>query len=79
MRPRIGTGKALLEVLSDVACASTARSAELTQGTILFRANVLMELFAFMREYQDSAFVLNLGKELKLPWSSKLDPTSCRW
>ena len=50
--------RALLEVLSDVGVRQPLQEArELTQGTHTLRANVLMELFALMREYQDSAFV----------------------
>ena len=68
--------RALLEVLSDVGVRQPLQEArELTQGTHTLRANVLMELLRLCVSIKTVRLCLNLGKELKLPWSSKLDPT----
>ena len=68
--------RALLEVLSDVGVRQPLQEArELTQGTHTLRANVLMELLRLCVSIKTVRLCLNLGKELKLHWSSKLDPT----
>ena len=68
--------RALLEVLSDVGVRQPLQEArELTQGTHTLRANVLMELLRLCVSIKTVRLCLNLGKELRLPWLSKLDPT----
>jgi hypothetical protein len=68
--------RALLEVLSDVGVRQPLQEArELTQSTHTLRANVLMELLRLCVSIKTVRLCLNLGKELDLPWSSKLDPT----
>jgi hypothetical protein len=68
--------RALLEVLSDVGVRQPLQEArELTQSTHTLRANVLMELLRLCVSIKTVRLCLNIGKELRLPWSSKLDPT----
>jgi hypothetical protein len=68
--------RALLEVLSDVGVRQPLQEArELTQSTHTLRANVLLELLRLCVSIKTARLCLSLGKELGLPWSSKLDPT----
>jgi hypothetical protein len=68
--------RALLEVLSDVGVRQPLQEArELTQSTHTLRANVLLELLRLCVSVKTVRLCLNLGRELGLPWSSKLDPT----
>jgi hypothetical protein len=68
--------RALLEVLSDVGVRQPLQEArELTQSTHTLRANVLMELLRLCVSIKTVRLCLNLGNELRLPWSPKLDPT----
>ena len=66
--------RALLEVLSDVGVRQPLQEArELAQSTYTLRANVLMELLRLCVSIKTVRLCLSLGKELRLPWSSKLD------
>jgi len=66
--------RALLEVLSDVGVRQPLQEArELAQSTHTLRANVLMELLRLCVSIKTVRLCLSLGKELRLPWSSKLD------
>ena len=68
--------RALLEVLSDVGVRQPLQEArELTQSTHTLRANVLIELLRLCVSIKTVRLCLSLGKEFRLPWSSKLDPT----
>jgi hypothetical protein len=67
--------RALLEMLSDVGVRQPLQAArELTQSTHALRANVLMGLLRLCVSIKTVRLCLSLGKELRLPWSSKLDP-----
>jgi hypothetical protein len=64
------------ERLSDVGVRQPLQEArELTQSTHTLRANVLLELLRLCVSVKTVRLCLNLGRELGLPWSSKLDPT----
>jgi len=66
--------RALLEVLGDVGVRQPLQEArELAQSTHTLRANVLMELLRLCVSIKTVRLCLSLGKELRLPWSSKLD------
>jgi hypothetical protein len=68
--------RALLEVLSEVGVRQPLQEArELTQSTHTLRANVLMELLRLCVSIKTVRLCLNLGNELRLPWSPKLDTT----
>ena len=68
--------RALLEVLSDVGVRQPLQEArQLTQSTHTLRANVLLELLRSCASVKTVRLSVNLGRELGLPWSSKLDPT----
>ena len=68
--------RALLEALSDVGVRQPLQEArELTQSSHTLRANVLMELLRLCVSIKTVRLCLSLGKELRLPWSPKLDPS----
>jgi hypothetical protein len=67
--------RALLEVLSDVGVRQPLQEArQLTQSAHTLRANVLLELLRSCVSVKTVRLCLNLGRELGLSWSSKLDP-----
>jgi transcriptional regulator with AbiEi antitoxin domain of type IV toxin-antitoxin system len=67
--------RALLELLSDVGVRQPLQEArELTEGTYNLRADVLQELLQHCTSVKTVRLCLQLGRELSLPWISKLDP-----
>lgn len=69
--------RALLEVLSEVGVRQSLQEArELTEGTYSLRADVLRELLQRCTSVKTVRLCLQLGKELSLPWMSKLDPAT---
>jgi hypothetical protein len=68
--------RALLEVPSDAGVRQPMQEArELTQSTHTLRANVLLERLRLCVSIKTVRLCLNLGKELCLPWSLKLEPS----
>jgi len=68
--------RALLEMLSEVGVRQPLQEArELMQSMHTLRADVLMALLRVCVSVKTVRLCLSLGKELRLPWSSKLDPT----
>lgn len=67
--------RALLEVLSDVGVRQPLQEArELIQSTHTLRCNVLLELLRSCASVKTVRLCLQLGKEYRLPWASKLNP-----
>jgi len=67
--------RALLEVLSDVGVRQPLQEArELTESSYTLRADVLRELLQHCTSVKTVRLCLQLGRELSLPWASKLDP-----
>ena len=68
--------RALLEVLSDVGVRQPLQEArELAESTYSLRAEVLRELLQHCTSVKTVRLCLQLGRELSLPWTAKLDPT----
>ena len=68
--------RALLEVLSDVEVRQSLQEArELAESSYNLRADVLRELLQHCTSVKTVRLCLELGRELSLPWSAKLDPT----
>lgn len=69
--------RALLELLSEVGVRQSLQEArELTESTYSLRADVLRELLQHCTSVKTVRLCLQLGRELSLPWSAKLDPTT---
>jgi hypothetical protein len=67
--------RALLELLSEVGVRqSLSEARELTEGTHTLRSSVLVELLKKCTNVKTVRLCLTLGRELSLPWASKLDP-----
>lgn len=68
--------RAALELLSHVGVRQTLQEArDILEGTPSLRAAVLEELLTRCKQVKTVRLCLTLGRELKLPWASKLDPT----
>lgn len=66
--------RALLELLSEVGVRQPLQEArELTEGTHSLRSKVLGELLQHCTSVKTVRLCLHLGKELGLPWATKLD------
>lgn len=74
--PRVSTPeRALLEVLSEVGVRQPLQEArELAESTYGLRADVLRELLQRCTSVKTVRLCLLLGRELALPWATKLDP-----
>jgi len=67
--------RALLEMLSEVGVRQPLQEArELMEGTYTLRADVLRTLLKACASVKTVRLCLQLGKELSLPWATKLDP-----
>jgi hypothetical protein len=67
--------RALLELLSEVGVRQPLSEArELTESTHTLRAGVLTNLLKHCTSIKTVRLCLTLGKELSLPWATKLDP-----
>jgi hypothetical protein len=67
--------RAVLELLSDVGVRQPLQEArDLLEGTPSLRAAVLQELLARCKQVKTVRLCLTLGRELGLPWITKLDP-----
>jgi len=65
----------LLEVLSEVGVRQPLQEArELAESTYSLRADVLRELLQRCTSVKTVRLCLQLGRELALPWATKLDP-----
>ena len=73
--PRVSVPeRALLEMLSEVGVRQPLQEArELTEGTYSLRADVLRDLLQRCNSVKTVRLCLQLGRELALPWASKLD------
>ncbi|WNV04112.1 type IV toxin-antitoxin system AbiEi family antitoxin domain-containing protein [Candidatus Methylospira mobilis] len=68
--------RALLEVLSEVGVRQSLQEArELAESTYSLRAEVLRELLLRCTSIKTVRLCLQLGRELSLPWVTKLDAT----
>lgn len=66
--------RALLELLSEVGVRQPLQEArELMESTYNFRADVLRDLLKSCTSVKTVRLCLQLGRELSLPWASKLD------
>lgn len=66
--------RATLELLSEVGVRQPLQEArEIIEGTYNLRADVLNRLLAQCTSVKTVRLCLQLGRELKLPWASKLD------
>jgi len=66
--------RALLELLSEVGVRQPLQEArELAESTYTLRAEVLQQLLSRCTNVKTVRLCLQLGKELSLPWSEKLD------
>lgn len=74
--PRVSTPeRALLEVLSEVGVRQPLQEArELAESAYSLRADVLRELLQRCTSVKTVRLCLQLGRELALPWATKLDP-----
>jgi len=69
--------RALLELLSEVGVRQSLQEArELTESAYNLRAQVLRELLEHCTSVKTVRLCLQLGRELSLPWASKLDPAT---
>lgn len=69
--------RAILEVLSEVGVRQTLQEArELMESTYTLRTSVLSDLLRHCASVKTVRLCLQLGRELSLPWSSKLDPNT---
>src|ERR1700722_5208989 len=67
--------RALLELLSEVGVRQSMQEArELTESTYNLRVDVLRELLQHCTSVKTVRLCLSLGRELSLPWATKLDP-----
>lgn len=67
--------RALLELLSEVGVRQPLTEArELTEGSQTLRPNVLVELLKKCKSVKTVRLCLQLGRELSMPWASRLDP-----
>ncbi len=67
--------RAVLELLSDVGVGQPLEEARsIVEATTSLRAAVLQELLSHCRQVKTVRLCLTLGRELGLPWASKLDP-----
>lgn len=67
--------RALLEVLSDVGVRQPLQEArELAESSYSLRADVLRELLKHCTSVKTVRLCLQLGRDLSLPWATKLDP-----
>jgi hypothetical protein len=67
--------RAVLELLSDVGVRQPLQEArDLLEATPSLRAAVLQELLARCKQVKTVRLCLTLGRELDLPWVTKLDP-----
>ena len=67
--------RALLEMLSEVGVRQPLQEArELAESSYSLRADVLRELLQTCTNVKTVRLCLQLGRELSLPWASKLDP-----
>ncbi|NMG63818.1 hypothetical protein GPA19_02485 [Azoarcus indigens] len=75
--PRVSTPeRALLEVLSEVGVRQPLQEArELAESAYSLRVDVLRELLQRCTSVKTVRLCLQLGRELALPWVTKLDPT----
>jgi len=73
--PRVSVPeRALLEMLSEVGVRQPLQEArELTEGAYSLRADVLHDLLQRCTSVKTVRLCLQLGRELALPWSTKLD------
>ena len=68
--------RALLEMLSEVGVRQPLREArELVESSYSLRADVLRDLLKRCTSVKTVRLCLQLGRELSLPWASKLDPS----
>lgn len=71
--------RAVLELLSDVGVRQPLQEArDLLEGTPSLRAAVLQELLVRCKQVKTVRLCLTLGRELNLPWATKLDPKRLR-
>jgi hypothetical protein len=69
--------RAVLEMLSEIGVRQPIREArEILEGTYNLRVDVLAELLHRCRSVKTVRLCLQLGRELRLDWSSKLDATN---
>jgi len=67
--------RALLEMLSEVGVRQPLQEArELVESSYSLRADVLRELLQHCTNVKTVRLCLQLGRELSLPWATKLDP-----
>jgi hypothetical protein len=68
--------RAVLELLSDVGVRQPLDEArDLLAGAISLRASVLQDLLTRCRQVKTVRLCLTLGRQLNLPWATKLDPS----
>jgi len=68
--------RAFLEMLSEVGLRQALQEAkEIAEGTYNLRGKVLSELLGLCTSVKTVRLCLQLGRELSLPWMSKLDAT----
>lgn len=74
--PRVSTPeRAVLELLSEVGIRQPLQEArELMESTYSLRADVLSKLLGSCSSVKTVRLCLQLGRELSLPWSQKLNP-----
>lgn len=74
--PRVSTPeRAVLELLSEVGIRQPLKEArELMESTYSLRADVLSKLLGSCSSVKTVRLCLQLGRELSLPWSQKLNP-----
>ncbi|MGB9331664.1 MAG: type IV toxin-antitoxin system AbiEi family antitoxin domain-containing protein [Steroidobacteraceae bacterium] len=69
--------RALLELLSEVGVRQSLQEArEIVESTYSLRADVLRKLLQHCTSVKTVRLCLQLGREGKLPWASKLDPAT---
>jgi hypothetical protein len=69
--------RALLELLDEVSVRQPLEEArEIAEGAFNLRADVLMDLLKRCTSVKTVRLCLTLGRELSLPWASKLDPAA---
>ncbi len=67
--------RALLELLDEVGVRQPLQEAkEIAESTYSLRADVLMDLLKRCTSVKTVRLCLTLGRELSLPWATKLDP-----
>lgn len=76
--PRVSSPeRALLELMSEVGVRQSLQEArELTESAYNLRADVLRALLQQCTSVKTVRLCLQLGRELSLPWASKLDPAT---